>query len=159
MLHIVDSEKTHRIEEMYLLSSFFQNFFTHRLLLYSISTELCIAQSRKNTSVVNGCNSHRLLFSGRTEHMEKVEGCPWGTGMRKDLMALFQLELPCRLGLGVGMLPRFWRVIFLLSSLPLMAGNSGLGAEPAWLAPCPHTLPSSSFAVLSLESIFGLAHF
>lgn len=98
MLHIVDSERSYGIKEIDLLSSFSQ--YLHRLLLYSIATKLCIAQSRQNTS-------HRLVCSRRTEQMGEVEGGPWGTGMRKDLVAFFQAVFPCPLGLQVGMVPIF----------------------------------------------------
>lgn len=67
--------------------------------------------------------------------MDKVERCPWGTGMRKDLVACFQEVFPCPLGLRVGMVPRFSRAVFLsllsCSEWDLMMSDCGLGAEPA----------------------------
>lgn len=39
--------------------------------------------------------------------MGEVEGGPWGTGMRKDLVAFFQAVFPCPLGLQGGMMLRF----------------------------------------------------
>lgn len=95
---MVDSERSYGIEEVDLLSSFSQ--YLQRLLLYSIATKLCIAQSRQNTS-------HGIVCSGRTEQVGEVEGGSWGPGMGKDLVAFFQAVFPCPLGLQVGMVLRF----------------------------------------------------